>query len=373
MTVHDLWAGLSRAEIADRRARNAPRWQRRWREGGGRDGRQRKASYKEAQKAQALLDDAAQLEQPRARRIMRESVTVRTIIDRHLATKADRSEGTLRDYDAQARHVNDAFGDRVASTLEATEVATWAARSGVAARSRKKQVELLRAAYRRGARDGLVDVDPTHDIVVSLGYKEVSYLSSEELVAVLAAARDDVDRALLSVMGRMGLRQGEATSLRVRDLANGALSVTTSGAASDRTKTRAGTRVLPVSASLLPLLEGLARDRDPSAWLFESPRRPGHPVGESYAKGALLRAITAANIGRAHPIQHLTPHGLRHTFAAIALGELHYDLVTVSRALGHARPSITLDRYGHLSRSGLGDLMSAMDLAVGTAASIGDI
>lgn len=68
MTVKDLWAGRSKSEIADLRARNAPRWQRRWREGAGRDAPQRKQSYKEPQKAQAYLDDANQMQSPQARR-----------------------------------------------------------------------------------------------------------------------------------------------------------------------------------------------------------------------------------------------------------------------------------------------------------------
>jgi len=40
-------------------------------------------------------------------------------------------------------------------------------------------------------------------------------------------------------------------------------------------------------------------------------------------------------------------HDLRHTAAALMLNN-GVDLMVVSRRLGHARPSITLDQYGHL-------------------------
>ena len=39
-------------------------------------------------------------------------------------------------------------------------------------------------------------------------------------------------------------------------------------------------------------------------------------------------------------------HSLRHTFATRCL-EQGMDMVTVSRLLGHAAPSLTLDKYGH--------------------------
>jgi integrase len=41
-------------------------------------------------------------------------------------------------------------------------------------------------------------------------------------------------------------------------------------------------------------------------------------------------------------------HDLRHTFASHLILDLKLDVVTVSRQLGHARPSITSDVYSHL-------------------------
>lgn len=365
MTVHDLWKGLPKGEVAEKRRRNLNRWQRRWRgpEIDPQTGelKQYKHGYKEAQKAQAYQDDAYQMGQPNARRVRRDSVTVGGLLDRHLAARADRAPATVADYAHRAQGVRDAFGDRVVSTLDTTEVEVWSARPGVAAESRKKGLEILRASIKRGIRDGFVDADVTEGIVVSLGHREQPAYSSGHLTAILDAAASDLDRPLLGVLGLMGLRRGEARSLLVGDLHDGYLSVTNGGAGTDTTKTRASRRVLPVPALLLPWLTELTGDRPKSDWMFPSPRKQGKSIAEQYPNQALTRAVTAANDGRDEPIPRYTAHALRHTFAAISLSEAGADLLAVSRAMGHARPSITLDRYGHLAPAGLTPLMERVD------------
>ena len=63
----------------------------------------------------------------------------------------------------------------------------------------------------------------------------------------------------------------------------------------------------------------------------------------------------------------ITFHHLRHSFASslIAAG---CSIVAVQRALGHAKPSVTLDVYGHLMPSDTDRIRSAVDLAWSSAA-----
>ena len=361
MTVHDLWQGLSKAEIADRRKAGRNRYQRRWREGVGRVAKQRKQSYKEHQKVQADLDDANQRANPKAQRIRRSSVTVGTLLDRHLAAKTDRAPKTLEADHHHAHGVRLAFGDRYFATLDATEIETWSQREGIARSSRKKQLEIFRAAIKRAIRDDLIDADPTEGLVVPLGHRELPHWSSEELMDVAGRATTDFDKALLLLLGLMGLRSGEARSLLVGDLVDEQLTVKNSGSGTDTTKTRASRRVLPVPATVLPLLQKMTSSRPKADYIFESSRKSGQPVGKSYVNAALTRSITQANLKRQEPIERINVHGLRHTFAAISLSEAGADILQVSRAMGHARPSVTLDRYGHLAPAGLGPLMAKID------------
>lgn len=50
-------------------------------------------------------------------------------------------------------------------------------------------------------------------------------------------------------------------------------------------------------------------------------------------------------------------HALRHRFAVSSLSEAHGILPAVSRALGHVRPLITLNFYGHMAPRGFNELM----------------
>ncbi|UOE43411.1 tyrosine-type recombinase/integrase [Agromyces larvae] len=152
------------------------------------------------------------------------------------------------------------------------------------------------------------------------------------------------------------------------DLAAGQLTVRNAGSGTDTTKTRASRRTLPVPETVLPWLTSVIADRPKSAYVFASPRRVGRAVAKTYPNQALTRAVARANDGRAESIKRITVHGLRHTFAAITLSEAGGDILSVSRAMGHAKPSITLDKYGHLAPAGLAPLMAKIDALVNSLA-----
>jgi integrase len=115
------------------------------------------------------------------------------------------------------------------------------------------------------------------------------------------------------------------------------------------TKTRAAVREIPLSPQLaVSLSEHRAEQRGTylSGWVF--PSHVGTPLGHRNAQRRVLKraAIRAGLEDDGWP--RLRFHDLRHTFASHLIIDLGLDVVQVSRILGHASVTITLDVYTHL-------------------------
>lgn len=67
-----------------------------------------------------------------------------------------------------------------------------------------------------------------------------------------------------------------------------------------------------------------------------------------------IRAVQAAGLGDLHP------HELRHTAASLAIAA-GANVKAVQAMLGHARASITLDRYGHLYPADVEQITGVLD------------
>jgi integrase len=176
-------------------------------------------------------------------------------------------------------------------------------------------------------------------------------------------------RALIIVMGRMGLRPGEAVTLAVGKFMppslgeRGRLLIDT--ALSGFTKTGESRELVLPDAISEVLRDHIARFSDSS-----NPDAPIFTTSKGLTLGTRNRYVIWARTNftpatvRAGVNHGLTPNDLRHTAAAwmISLGGTVYD---VQRALGHSKPSITLDVYGQLWEAQHADLVRRQDEALG--------
>lgn len=174
-------------------------------------------------------------------------------------------------------------------------------------------------------------------------------------------------RLMLLVMAYTGVRFGEVTALQARDvdLLRGRLLVRR--AYSDiRGRLVLGppksgqARELPLPSLLRgPLADRLAAMGDPKGLLFTAEK--GGPVRyPRFRKDVFDPAVKAAQL------TGLTPHGLRHTYAALAVQSGANPRV-LQEAMGHSDIRLTLQTYGGL----FGDDLDALGASLGEAAERG--
>lgn len=214
---------------------------------------------------------------------------------------------------------------------------------------------VLKNALRHAVRWGLILKSPAADISPPRNdAAEIEILSEDEAKALLERLRG-TSLYIVAVLGlATGMRRGEMCALRWGDvdLASGMIKVERSleqsklgGMRIKAPKTRAGRRAISVPPAVVEELRrhrlaqqerwlaiGLGKVTDDTTVLATA-------FGEMRSADSLSRDWCALKAG--------TLHSLRHTHASqlIAAG---MDVVSVSRRLGHAKPTVTLRTYAHL-------------------------
>jgi integrase len=113
-------------------------------------------------------------------------------------------------------------------------------------------------------------------------------------------------------------------------------------------KTRASLREIPLLPQLATVLRQHKRGSrftSGSDYVFATGNGTAF-LHHNVSKRLMRRAATGAGLDR--PGRRVRFHDLRHTFASHLIIDIRLDVVQVSRILGHARTSMTLDTYTHL-------------------------
>ena len=203
--------------------------------------------------------------------------------------------------------------------------------------------------------DWLAKLTPEKDEAKTLRHS-VKYLDTDELRAVLAACTLTHWRLLIRFLALSGLRVGEAAALTWNDIREDDgrqyLSVSKTYSWMIRQtcpapKTDASNRRVCVRPELADALKcqrefsmACGRKCTPDQLVFFD--RTGSTFSLR-AFEAYFRRLTRLTIGR-----ELTPHALRHTFAALMAGA-GVPLDVIARQLGHADSRVTREVYFHVT------------------------
>lgn len=231
----------------------------------------------------------------------------------------------------------------------------------------------LHRALRDAARSRWISINPASSVELpSASVAERRAWDSSQVRQFLETVRGDHLAPLWLLYATTGARRGELLALHWNDVD---LEAQTIGIRRSLTevggvltegepKTRSGRRTIAIDPTTAASLKA-HRKAQMAERLAAGPRWHGRDLVFATDTGGWLlpNRISTAFIGavKRSGLPPLSLHGLRHSFATIALVERKQPVTVVSGRLGHANVSITLDIYSHaMSRQ---DQEAAVDVA----------
>ena len=191
--------------------------------------------------------------------------------------------------------------------------------------------------------------------------EEIEIIREDDIKIVLQKLRGRPLYPIATLALATGMRRGELLALRWQDvdLDGGMLRVersleeTKAGLRFKAPKTKQGRRSITIPPSIVAELRAHWKDQQERRLAIGAGKAPADALvfaawdGSARSPNALSKEWKAA---MTEAEMTVSLHALRHTHASslIAAG---VDVLTISRRLGHASPSITLDVYGHLFKN----------------------
>lgn len=211
-------------------------------------------------------------------------------------------------------------------------------------------------------------VNPARDVEVPKSeYRDLVFLDIHEIEALASAAETvgrPVDGLIIRFQSYVGTRINESFALQVGDLdldhrkarirrtwKNGVKAQRLGPPKSGKPRTVA------IPSFLIDTLRSQVEGQPDTAYVFRAPRG-GHINDHNWRRKVWHKAVETAGL---RSVQGLTPHSLRHSYAAIAI-KAGADVKILQRQMGHASASLTLDVYGFLFPERLEQVADAIDM-----------
>lgn len=310
-----------------------------------------------------LANNSVAIQQNRWRPESAGNVTLNKIARQWLDSKLGLAENTKSAYESSLKHIAEVnnFGAMKIKTIRPAHVEAWVKALGekVKPKTLKNSYNVLHAVMKRAVRDNLIPSSPCIDIELPRVEKGEQIFLDAGQVKKLAEAAGDYSN-FVWVLALAGLRWGELAGLQARDVdfKNHRLHIQrqmtdNGGRIVEKLPKHDKKRFVPLAAKLEPILREKMAGKKRDELLFTT------------ARGAVLRGGNAQRdwfdaAAEAIGEPDLTPHGLRHTFASLAISA-GANIKALQAALGHHSVSFTLDQYGHLYPDDSTSFINAMN------------
>lgn len=235
--------------------------------------------------------------------------------------------------------------------------------------------KILRTALNHAVKLGLVGRNPCSGAVPPKPeHVEMKFYDDQQVKLLLKTALKIEDRfyPLYYLAIHTGMRQGELLGLKWEDIDWKLKSIQVKRQVKHfkgenftftEVKSKSGNRTIRLGKQALAVLKDHQREQQlllnssGSAWAnlnLVFPSSVGTPVTASNIRRAFRKLLEASGLPK------IRFHDLRHTAASLMLNH-GIPVLIVSKRLGHSKPSITIDVYGHLIPSQQEEAAQLMD------------
>lgn len=295
--------------------------------------------------------------------------TVSSWMARWLATRPDlRATTKTRVEGIIANYIDPELGRIAIGDLNRLRVQERATELPGSPETIRKVVNVLSGALQLAVDDGRLRANPAIKLKLPKRVHALKRYLTHEQVAELADAVGQRSNGfehgydtLILTLAYCGLRWGELSGLRVRDIDFSKRRLTIQQTVvADKGYQRVEPpkdyehRSIPIPNFLLGALRAQTRGRQSDDPVFYGSRTKTWLRNHTFRNGWFDRAADQTGLAG------LTPHELRHTAASLAISA-GANVKAVQRMLGHASASITLDVYADLFDDDLDAVATALD------------
>lgn len=274
---------------------------------------------------------------------------------------------------AWSRHVEPQWASTLVADVRPSAVRAWVASmhdEGSSAATIENAFGVLRQVMGAAVEDNRIARNPCEGVKLpKRNHSDRGYLSHQQVVALASSVERQGE--VVRFLAYTGLRWSEMAALRVQDFdmlrrrVNVSRSVTESGGLVWSTPKSWERRSVPFPASLCDDLAALMVGKGRDDLVFTDSR--GGVLRNSNWRNRVFRPAVLKCQATDPTFPTITPHGLRHTAASLAVSA-HANVKAVQRMLGHAKASMTLDTYADLFDEDLDEVADRLDSAIRSTA-----
>ena len=214
----------------------------------------------------------------------------------------------------------------------------------------KNRVSLLKAAYKMAIRNGLLRENPCDGVELpKIKRADIKIFTEEEVRQFMEklAAQDLDMRVMCELALFCGLRRGEILGLRTDDIdfdkgciyARHVRYIVEGETVFEEPKTEKSRRSFSCPQFILNDIRDLIQEHSEMSDSDFLIQYVGEPMKPDYASNKVIKFIDSLDM------QHVTLHGLRHTFASMLNASGDFDIAEISSALGHSNITTTMNIY----------------------------